>query len=74
MSRVVDARYLRVVDGTVRCACEVRVVLRRYSYGLECMVDVEEVTAEFRPVFGSAVITEATTWPTFAGESLGEIA
>lgn len=73
-SLFIDATYVRVVDDTERATCRARLHLRRYSYGLDRVIDVEEVNAEFCSVYSGGLLTDRTTFPTFAGESLGLVA
>lgn len=68
----IDAQYVRIEDGTKRATCAVRVMLRRYSYGLHRMLDVEEVSAEFASYYGDAIHTAATRYPA-AGPTLGAV-
>ncbi len=74
VARGVNATYMRLVDGTVRAVCTVRLVTSRFSYGLDRVVACDEVTAEFSSTYGVAIVSKETTYTPYKGVDFGVVA
>ena len=67
-NRGIEAKYVRLVNGTVRCVETVRWLYIRHGQPVDRVYE-----RDVCPVFGVAVYTSSTVYPAFTGDTLGAV-